>query len=262
MTVFMKNWISKRSLHTSLTACVATLHTLPMNQTKLQNQRVGCVRYARTRLFDWRFAVSTFNFVEASSFRRPPMSSETSASTKLNLKKQTIPSPTSKPQTKILWRVIAETSLPAAHSFSLSNSPIQNRACLLNISTYCVRLIWMCKNNIPLKPSPYAYCRTIFTPFGRCLPTMRIIPCAGGWLKPNSPHISLMPKICLPANSGGTNAVFGNGVFMNTPCATKRTCNVARTTSISIPSNMDYVTMSAIGRFRRFTVMCEMDGCH
>ena len=27
-----------------------------------------------------------------------------------------------------------------------------------------VRLMWMCKNNIPLKPSPYAYCRTIFTP--------------------------------------------------------------------------------------------------
>ncbi|HFC8830637.1 TPA: hypothetical protein ACFU2R_001947 [Neisseria subflava] len=23
-------------------------------------------------------------------------------------------------------------------------------------------------------------CRTIFTPFGRCRPTMRIIPCAGG----------------------------------------------------------------------------------
>ena len=43
-----------------------------------------------------------------------------------------------------------------------------------------VRLIWMCKNNIPLKPSPYACCRTTFTPFGRCRPTMRIIPCAGG----------------------------------------------------------------------------------
>ncbi len=56
--------------------------------------------------------------------------------------------------------------------------------------------------------------------------------------------------------------VFGNGVFTNTPCATKRICNVARTTSISIPSNMDCVAMSAIGRFRRFTVMCGMDGCH
>ena len=43
-----------------------------------------------------------------------------------------------------------------------------------------VRLIWMCKNNIPLKPSPYACCRIIYTPFGRCRPTMRIIPCAGG----------------------------------------------------------------------------------
>ena len=114
-------------------------------------------------------------------FRRPPMSSENVSFDKVKtLKKQTIPSPTPKPQTKILWRVIAETSLPAAHSFSPSNSPTQNRACLSNISAYCVRPIWMCKNNIPLKPSPYACCRTIFTPFGRCRPTMRIIPCAGG----------------------------------------------------------------------------------
>ena len=50
--------------------------------------------------------------------------------------------------------------------------------------------------------------------------------------------------------------------FTNTPCATKRICNVARTTSISIPSNMDCVVMSAIGRFRRFTVMYGTDGCH
>ena len=33
---------------------------------------------------------------------------------------------------------------------------------------------------VALKPSPYAYCRTIFTPFGRCRLMMRIIPCAGG----------------------------------------------------------------------------------
>ncbi|EGC64651.1 hypothetical protein NMB9615945_1179 [Neisseria meningitidis 961-5945] len=52
-----------------------------------------------------------------------------------NLKQQTIPSPTPKPQTKILCRVIAETSLPAAHSVSLSNPPPRNRACLSNIST-------------------------------------------------------------------------------------------------------------------------------
>lgn len=58
-----------------------------------------------------------------------------------------------------------------------------------------------------------------------------------------------MPKTCPPANSGGTNAVLDSGVFTNTPCATKRICSVARTTSISIPSNMDYATMSAIGRF-------------
>ena len=99
------------------------------------------------------------------ALRRPPMSSESVSSNKVKtLKKQTIPSPTFKPKTKILWRVIAETSSPAAHSFSPSNSPTQNRTCLSNTSTYCVRRIWMCKNNIPLKPSPYAYCRTIFTP--------------------------------------------------------------------------------------------------
>ena len=34
------------------TACVATLHTLPVNYTELQNQRVGCVRYARGCLID------------------------------------------------------------------------------------------------------------------------------------------------------------------------------------------------------------------
>ena len=49
--------------------------------------------------------------------------------------------------------------------------------------------------------------------------------------------------------------------FTNTPCATKSICSVARTTSISIPSNMDCAAMSAIGRFRRFTVMCGTDGC-
>lgn len=34
------------------TACVATPHTLPVNYTELQNQRVGYVQYERTRLFD------------------------------------------------------------------------------------------------------------------------------------------------------------------------------------------------------------------
>ena len=34
-----------------------------------------------------------------------------------------------------------------------------------------------------------------------------------------------------------------------------------RTTSISIPSNMDCVAMSATGHFRRFTVMFGIDGC-
>ena len=43
---------ASRSLHTHPTECVATPHTLPVNYAELQNQRVGCVRYARTRLLD------------------------------------------------------------------------------------------------------------------------------------------------------------------------------------------------------------------
>ena len=53
--------VASRSLHIQLTACVATPHTLPMNHSELKKQRVGCVRYARTRSLDCRFAVSTFN---------------------------------------------------------------------------------------------------------------------------------------------------------------------------------------------------------
>ena len=75
--------LASRSLHIQATACVAAPHTLPVNYTELQSQRVGCVRYARTRLLNWRFAVSTFNFVEASAFRRPPMSSENVSSNKV-----------------------------------------------------------------------------------------------------------------------------------------------------------------------------------
>ena len=43
---------ASRSLHIQPTACVAAPHTLPVNHSELQNQRVGCVRYARTRLLD------------------------------------------------------------------------------------------------------------------------------------------------------------------------------------------------------------------
>ena len=43
----LKTEKASRSLHTQLTACVATPHTLPMNYSELKNQRVGCVRYAR-----------------------------------------------------------------------------------------------------------------------------------------------------------------------------------------------------------------------
>ena len=109
-------------------------HTLPVNYTELQSQRVGRVRYVRGCLIDGL----PFQFLTALKLALSDglqCRLKMSASTKLNLKKQTIPSPTPKPQTKILWRVIAETSLPAAHSFSPSNSPIQNRACLSNIST-------------------------------------------------------------------------------------------------------------------------------
>ena len=236
-------------------------NTLPLNHAELKNQRVGCVWYAPTRLLDWRFAVSTFNFVEASAFRRPPMSSESVRSNKvktLNNKPFLLQPPNHKQKS---YGALSQKLHCRRHVLFHRQTRQPKIAPACRTYRLRVRPIWMCKNNIPLKPSPYAYCRTTFTPFGRCRPTMRIIPCAGGWLKPNSPHISLVPKTCLQANSGGTNAVFGNGVFTNTPCATKRICSVARTTSISIPSNMDYATMSAIGRFRRFTVMCGMDGC-
>ena len=52
--------MENRSKYTQPTACVTAPHTLPVNYAELQNQRVGCVRYARTRLLDWRLAVSTF----------------------------------------------------------------------------------------------------------------------------------------------------------------------------------------------------------
>ena len=41
---------ASRILHPQPTACVAALHTLLMNHSELENQRVGCVRYARTLL--------------------------------------------------------------------------------------------------------------------------------------------------------------------------------------------------------------------
>ena len=245
MIYYPKKWkmktknVTSRSLHTQPTACVAAPHTLPVNYAELQNQLVGCVRYARTRSVDWRFAVSTFNFVETTNH----FFSNTQTTNK-------------NPMARYRRNFIAGGTF----FFTVKLADPKSRL-LVEHMTYCVRLILMCKNNIPLKPSPYVYCRTIFTPFGRCRPTMWITPCAGGWLKPNSPHISLVPKTCLPANSGGTNAVFGNGVFTNTPCATKSICSAAQTIYISIPSNMDCAAMSAIGRFRRFTVMFGTDGC-
>ena len=226
-----------------------------MNHEELQNQRVGCMRYARTWLLDWRFAVSIFNFVEASAFRRPLMSSETSTSTKLNLKQQTIPSPTPNQKQKSYG--------------ALSQKLHCQRHVLFHRQTRRPEIAPACRTYRLIACGLYGCAKTISLwnrrriraaePHSR--PTMRIIPYADGWLKPNSPHISLVRRTFPPANSGGTNAVFGNGVFMNTLYATKRICNVARTTSISILSNMDCVAMSAIGRCRRFTVMCGMDGC-
>ena len=68
-------------------------------------------------------------------------------------------------------------------------------------------------------------------------------------IKPNSPHIFLMPRTCLPANSGGTNAVFGSGVFTNTPSATKPIYSVVPTISITIPSNTAAPQACTTGRF-------------
>lgn len=104
---------------------------------------------------------------------------ETSGPTKLNLKQQTIPSPTPQPQTKSYGALSQKLHCRRHILFHRqTRRPEIAPAC----RTYRLRglPIWMCKNNIPLKPSPYACCRTIFTPFGRCRPTMRIIPYSGG----------------------------------------------------------------------------------
>ena len=50
--ILINKILASRSLHTQPTACVAAPHTLPVNYAELQNQRVGCVRYARTRLLN------------------------------------------------------------------------------------------------------------------------------------------------------------------------------------------------------------------
>ena len=42
----------------------------------LHTQPTACVAAPHTRLLDYRFAIFKFAFVEASAFRRPPMSSE------------------------------------------------------------------------------------------------------------------------------------------------------------------------------------------
>lgn len=172
--------VASRSLHTQLTACVTTLHTLPMNQTRLQNQRVGYMRYARgcclidglpfqflTSLKlalsdDLRYRLKTSNLTKLKPKNNKPFllqhpnhkqKSYVALSQKLHCRRH------------ILFHRQTRRSkiAPACRTYRLR-----------------VRLIWMCKNNIPLKPSPYACCRTTFTPFGRCHPTMRIIPYSGG----------------------------------------------------------------------------------
>ena len=115
---------------------------------------------AHTRLLDWRFSVSTFNFVKTLNNKpfllhhsNQKQKSYGALSQKLHCRRHIL-----------FHRQTRRPKIaPACRTYRLR-----------------VRLIWMCKNNIPLKPSPYAYCRTTFTPFGRCRPTMRIIPCAGG----------------------------------------------------------------------------------
>ena len=145
---------------------------LPVNYTELQNQRVGCVRYTRTRLL--------IDGLPFQHFRRPPMSSENISFDKVKTLKN-------KP-------FLLQHSNHKQKSYGALSQKLHCRRHILfhrqtrrpKIAPACrtyrlrVRPIWMCKNNIPLKPSPYAYCRTTFTPFGRCRPTMRIIPCADG----------------------------------------------------------------------------------
>ena len=119
-------------------------HTLPVNCTELQSQRVVCVRYARTRLLDWRFSVSTFNFVKT-----------------LNNKPFLLQHPNHKQKSygALSQKLHCRRHILFHRQTRRSKIPPACRTYRLR-----VRLIWMCKNNIPLKPSPYAYCRTTFTP--------------------------------------------------------------------------------------------------
>ena len=153
----LKTEKASHSLHTQPIACVATPHTLPVNHAELQNQRVGCVRYARSCLIDSLPFQQSFKTLNNKLFllQHPnhKQKSYGALSQKLHCRRHIL-----------FHRQTRRPKIaPACRTYRLR-----------------VRLIWMCKNNIPLKPSPYAYCRTIFTPFGRCRPTMRIIPCAGG----------------------------------------------------------------------------------
>ena len=126
------------------------------------------------------FAVSTFNFVEASAFRRPPMSSESVNFNKveiLNNKPFLLQHPNHKQKS---YGALSQKLHCRRHILFYRQTRRPEIAPACRTYRLRVRLIWMCKNNIPLKPLPYACCRTISTPFGRYRPTMRIIPCAGG----------------------------------------------------------------------------------
>ncbi|HID8583421.1 TPA: REP-associated tyrosine transposase [Neisseria meningitidis] len=174
------------------------------------------------------------------------MSSESASFNEVkNLKQQAIPSPTLKPKTKILWRVIAETSLPAAHSFSPSNSPTRNRACLSNISTsraaymdvqkqYSFETVAVCvlPNHIhaiwTLPPDDADYSllrRLIKTKFSAYSPYTKNL--SAGKQRQHERGI-------------WQRRFYGHTVRDETDlqrCATKRICSVARTTSIPILSN-------------------------
>lgn len=146
----------------------------------LHTQPTVCVAAPHTQLLDCRFAIFKFAFVEATTFRRPLMSSENLNFNKvktLNNKPFFLQHPNHKQKS---YGALSQKLHCRRHILFHCQTRRPKIAPACRTYRLRVRLIWMCENNIPLKPPPYAYCRTTFTPFGRCRPTMRIIPCAGG----------------------------------------------------------------------------------
>ena len=136
----------------------------PKKSRSLQsNPPRECVPHTRGCLIDG-LPFQLLTSLKLAAFRRPPMSFESVSSNKvktLNNKLFLLQHPNHKQKS---YGALSQKLHCRRHIL------FHRQTRRLEIAPACqtyrlrVRLIWMCKNNIPLKPSPYAYCRTIFTP--------------------------------------------------------------------------------------------------